>query len=107
MAVEQRADDAAAQHAFKRLVFLARLPLGDDLIAIRKAAHVQTFRIRRPTTKAREIRRVSFLNAFHWAMYSRLGSVPPAVAGGYHLMSGSLVYVDPPATAGGTDPRRE
>ena len=41
MAVEQRADDAAAQHSFKRFVLLARLPLGDDFIAIRKAADVQ------------------------------------------------------------------
>src|SRR5215510_14172076 len=65
MTVEQRAYNAAAQHAFKRLVFLTRLPLGDNFIAIRKAAHVQTLRIRRSTTKAREIRRVSFLNALH------------------------------------------
>src|SRR5215813_2808584 len=65
MTVEQGADDAAAQHAVERLVLLARLPLGDDLVAVRKAAHVQTLRIRRSTTKASEIRRVSFLNALH------------------------------------------
>src|SRR5215216_3999685 len=65
MTVEQRADYPAAQHAFKRLVLLAGVPLGDDFIAFRKAAHVQALRICRSTTKAREIRRVSFLNTFH------------------------------------------
>src|ERR1051326_2092176 len=65
MTVEQRADNAATQHAIERLVLLARLPLSDDLIAIREAAHVQTLRIRRSTTKASEIRGVSFLNALH------------------------------------------
>src|SRR5690348_11477852 len=65
MTVEQRADDAAAQHAVESFVLFARLPLGHDLVAVRKAAHVQTLRIRRPTTEAREIRRVSFLNALH------------------------------------------
>src|ERR1041385_3676891 len=65
MTDEQSADDAAAQHAVKSLVLLARLPLGDDLIAFRKAAHVQPLRIRRSTTKASEIRRVSFLDTLH------------------------------------------
>src|ERR1041384_253397 len=65
MTVEQRADYSAAQHAVECLVLLARLPLGNNHIAFRKAAHVQTLRIRGSTTKASEIRRVSFLNAFH------------------------------------------
>src|SRR6185369_871941 len=64
MTVEQRADDAAAQHAFERFVFFARLPLGDDLVAVGKASDMQAFRIRRSTTEAREIRRVSFLDTF-------------------------------------------
>src|SRR5689334_14262831 len=85
MTVEQCADDAAAQHAFKRFVLLAGVPFGDDNIAVRKAAHVHTLRIRRSTTNAREIRRVSFLNALHLAIYSRIGSVPPAVAGGSNV----------------------
>src|SRR5215467_13267168 len=62
MAVKQSADDPTAQHAFERFIFFARLPLGNNLIAIREAAHVQPLGIRRSATKTSEIRRVSFLN---------------------------------------------
>ena len=65
MTVEQRADDAAAQHSFERLVFLAGLPLRDNLIAIRKAANVQTLRISGTATETREIWSVRFLDTFH------------------------------------------
>jgi hypothetical protein len=40
MTIEQRPDDAAAQHAFKRFVLAARLPLSDDLVAVSEAADV-------------------------------------------------------------------
>ena len=40
MTIEQRTDDAAAQHAFKRFVLATRLPFGNDFFAVRKAANV-------------------------------------------------------------------
>ena len=64
--IEQRADDSATQHPLKRFVLLARLPFSNNFIAIRKAADVQALRIRRPTSKTGEVRRVRFLNALHW-----------------------------------------
>lgn len=62
MAVEQRADDAAVQHAFISFVFRTRLPLGNNLFAVCKAANMQALGISGTTTKAREIRREDFLN---------------------------------------------
>jgi hypothetical protein len=64
MTIEQRADDAAAQHAGERLILCARLPLGDNFITDREAADVQAFRIRGATTKTGKIRCESFLDAF-------------------------------------------
>ena len=58
-------DVAAAQHTFKRLVFLARLPLGHDFLTVGKTAYVQALRVCWSTTKASEIRSVCFLNAIH------------------------------------------
>ena len=63
--IEERADNAAAQHPFKCFVLLTRLPLSDNLFAIRKTADVQTLRVRRSTAETREIRGVSLLNAFN------------------------------------------
>lgn len=40
MAVEQSADNAAAQHSLKRFVFLAWLPFCDNLVTVWKAANV-------------------------------------------------------------------
>lgn len=40
VAVEQSADDAAAQHSVKRFVLLAWLPFRDHLLAVWKAANV-------------------------------------------------------------------
>src|SRR4051794_25127993 len=45
--IEERADDPAAQHSRKRFVFFTRLPLCDNLVAIRKTSDVQTLRVRR------------------------------------------------------------
>ena len=64
MTIEQCADDAAAQHALIRFVFEAWFPLGDDLIAIRKTANVQTLRISRATTETRKVRGESLLDTF-------------------------------------------
>src|SRR6185369_219177 len=63
MTVEQRADDAAVEHSVISLVLRARLPLSDDLIAVREAANVQTFWVCRATAEASEIGRECFLNA--------------------------------------------
>src|SRR5215213_806534 len=64
MAVEQSADDSAAQHSFKRFIFAAGLPLGHHVVAVRKTANVQALRIRWTTAKAGEVGSVGFLNAF-------------------------------------------
>jgi hypothetical protein len=64
MTIKQRSDNSATQHSIECFVVLLRLPLGDHMIALRKAANVQPFGIRWTTTKARVARRVSFLNAF-------------------------------------------
>ena len=53
--IQQRADDSAAQHASVCFVLDTRVPLGDDLFAVRKTANVQALRIGRTTTEAREI----------------------------------------------------
>ena len=63
--VEERADDPAAQHSLKRFVFLTRLPLRDNLVALGETANVQALRVRRSTAETRELRSVSFLNAFN------------------------------------------
>src|SRR5215213_6234368 len=63
--IEERADDAAAQHSLKRFILLTRLPLRDNLVAIRKTADVKALRVRWPTAKTREIRGVGFLDTFH------------------------------------------
>ena len=65
MTVEERADDPAAQHSFKRFVLLAWLPLRHNLFAVGKTANVQALRVRWSTAEAREIRRVSFLDTFN------------------------------------------
>ena len=71
MAVEQRADDAAVQHAFVSLVFRTRLPLGNDLFAVCEAANMQALGISGTAPKAREIRRESFLNTLiHHALFA-------------------------------------
>lgn len=75
MAVEESADNAAAQHSFKCFVFLARLPLGDYFIAVGKAANMQALRICRPATETGVLGSVGFLDTFvrhryrsnHWS----------------------------------------
>jgi hypothetical protein len=61
MAIEQRADDAAVQHAGKGLIARLRFPLRDDFIAADKTADVESIRIRRTATEAGILRRVLFL----------------------------------------------
>src|SRR5205807_10481990 len=61
MTIEQRADDAAAQHSRKGFLISLGLERRDDFIATWKAANVQTFFIRRTATKAGIVWRVSFL----------------------------------------------
>ena len=59
--VEQRADDAAIQHAGKRFVLRLRLPFGNDFAVFSKAADAQTVRIRRAATPTRIFGSVLFL----------------------------------------------
>jgi hypothetical protein len=61
MTVEQRADDAAIQHAGERFVFRLRLPFGNDFAVFGKAADAQTVRIRRAATPTRIFGSVLFL----------------------------------------------
>src|SRR5882672_11840826 len=64
MTVKHGTCDATTQHSRKRFLIRFRLPIGDNFIAVGKAAHVQSFFICRATTKTREIWRVGFLDAF-------------------------------------------
>src|SRR5258707_5026250 len=64
MAIEQSANDPAAQHSLECLILGKWLPFSNNLFAGRKTANMQTFRICRPTTEASEIRSVRFLDAF-------------------------------------------
>ena len=75
MTVQERADDTAVQHAVIGFVFRARLPLGDDHIAVGEAADVQTFWVCRAAAEAGEIWRERFLNALHSAWYLDLCSL--------------------------------
>jgi len=65
MTVEERADDAAVQHAVIRFVFRGRLPLSDDFVTVGEAADVQTFWVCRATAEAGEAWSEGFLNALH------------------------------------------
>lgn len=64
MTVEQRADDAAAEHPGKCLLIRLGLKFRDYFVTLRKAANVQPLFVRRPATKARIVGRVGFLDAF-------------------------------------------
>lgn len=72
MAVEQSADDAAAQHPGKRLLVRFRLEVGYHFITVGKAANVQALFVRGTATEARIVRCVSFLKAL--AHFEGLGS---------------------------------
>lgn len=61
VAVEQRADDAAAQDVLERLVVFLGLPLRDRLVALGEAANAQPLRVRRTTAKAGVLRGVASL----------------------------------------------
>jgi len=49
--IEQRADDAAAQHSRKRFLISLGLEPRDDFIAVREAANVQPFSFAGPQPK--------------------------------------------------------
>src|SRR6266404_2617702 len=51
MTVEQRPDDATAQHSRKRFLICLRLKLRDYFVALRKAANAQAFFVRRTAAK--------------------------------------------------------
>jgi hypothetical protein len=63
--VEQRTDDAAAEHSGKRFLISFWLEFRDNFVALRKAANVQTLFVCRAATKTRVVWRVGFLDAFH------------------------------------------
>ena len=63
--VEQRTNDAAAEHPRKRFLISLGLKFSDDFVALRKAANLQSPFVCRPAPKARVIWRESFLDAFH------------------------------------------
>ena len=60
--IEQRTDDSTAQHACKRFVLAAGLPLRHDLLAVGETADLQSLRVGRTTTKTAKVRSVSLLN---------------------------------------------
>ena len=64
MAVEQCADNSAAEHSRKRFLVGFRLPISDHFFALGKAADVQPFFVCRATTKTREPWCVGFLDTF-------------------------------------------
>ena len=74
VAVQKRADDPAAQHSGERLLIFLGLKRRNYLIALWKAANMQAFFIRRATTKARVIGRISFLETLsHSFRVGRVG----------------------------------
>src|SRR4029079_6021971 len=63
VAVEQGADDAAAQHAREGLVLGLGLPVGQHLVAAHHAADVEALLVGRPAAEAGVARRVPLLEA--------------------------------------------
>src|SRR2546423_10657268 len=63
VAVEERADDAAVEHAGISLVVRLRLPVADNLLAVSfgEAAYAQALLVRGAAAEARAARRVVFL----------------------------------------------
>ena len=81
MTIQQRADDAAAQHSGKCFLISRRLKGRHDFITLGKAANVQALFIRWSTSKARHAGRVGFLETFvvciHWFSDEPTGAHPP------------------------------
>ena len=71
MAIEQRSDDAAVEHAGKRFMKGFGLPLTDDLVAARKASYAQTLLVRRAATEAAIVWRIFFLKTLLAHLYSK------------------------------------
>ena len=61
VAIYERADDAAVQHARVRLVMRLRSPLAYHFVAARKTSYAQTEFVGRPAPVATQLRRVSLL----------------------------------------------
>ena len=61
MTIKQRADDAAVEHSRKSLVIFFRMPLGDDIAILGKAANMKALFVCRPAAKANSVWRVFFL----------------------------------------------
>ena len=68
--IKECANNSTAQHSRKCFLISRRLKGRDHFIAVRETANVQAFLIRWPTSEARHVRRVGFLEAFfvwiHW-----------------------------------------
>src|SRR5258708_8246800 len=77
--IGQRPDTPASQHSRKSFLISFRLEGGDDFIALRKASNVQALLVRRATTKARVVWRVSFLDTF-FVLHQNKGFFPGAFA---------------------------
>jgi hypothetical protein len=67
VAIEERADDAAVEHAGISLVVRLRLPVADDLFAFGggEAADAQALLVRGAAAETRAPRRVEFLQTLH------------------------------------------
>src|SRR5436853_1573642 len=64
MTVEQRADDAAIQHAREGLMMDLCYPLGNYFVTIRKTSYMKSLWIGRPAAKTCPVRRIRFLKRF-------------------------------------------
>ncbi len=87
MTIQQRADDAAAQHSRKRFLISLWLERRNDFIAAREAANVQALFVRRAATKAGVVRRVGFLNALFGRVHMFLDFFPGAFAAWREIFS--------------------
>ena len=65
MAVEQRADDPAVEHAGERVMMRLGSPIADDDVALHYAFDAETLRVGRPAAKADAVGRMSILKALH------------------------------------------
>lgn len=75
--IEQCPDNAAAEHASECFLISLRLKFGRHLVAVGKAADVQTLFVGRTTTKAGVVGSVSFLETLvHFEICGRLLVLP-------------------------------
>ena len=75
--IEERANNSATQHSGKGFLISRRLESRDHFIAFGEAANVQSLFIRWPTSEARHLRRIGFLETFvHFEIWGRLLLLP-------------------------------